>query len=95
MGQDPTVSYIAGTYILSYIPALYVLGLIDFDRVLMINIGLSLEAMYCQIATPFLHFMFCYLITIHFQFGIVGAGFSGVITNLLIFTIQIYILRRH
>ena len=46
MGQNPEVSYVASLYICSYAPTLYILGIIDFDRVLMINLGLAMEAMY-------------------------------------------------
>jgi hypothetical protein len=68
------------------------MGIIDFDRVIMINLDLAMEAMYCQIITPFLHFTICYIVTIHFGFGIIGAGLSGVITNLFIWVLQIYII---
>jgi len=70
MGQNPEVSQIASVYIRNYIPALYILGFIDFDRVLMINLGMAMEAMYCQIVTPFLNFAVCYTITIYFDCGI-------------------------
>jgi len=84
MGQNPEVSEIAGTYICSYVPALYLLGIIDFDRVLMINLGLAMEAMYLQILAPFLHFGLCYTIAITFEGGVVGAALSGTITNTFI-----------
>ena len=61
------------------------LGLGDFDRVLMINLGLAQQAMYCLMITPFLHFFFCYLMTITFKFGLIGAALSGIITNTIVF----------
>ena len=50
------------------------MSIIDFDRVIMINLDLAMEAMYYQIITPFLHFTTCYIATIHFGLGIIGTG---------------------
>lgn len=50
--------------------------------------------MKCQIFSPLIHAVICYSFTILFDFGVVGCGLSGFVTNLIIFALQNYYMQK-
>jgi Na+-driven multidrug efflux pump len=69
----------------SYYPGLIMMSLLDLDRNYLTSFGKSNISMSVQIFSPFIHFVVAYLFTIKLEFGVLGIGFSGFVTNLIIY----------
>lgn len=92
MGQEEVVSAGAGIFVKSMIPALF-LGLQYNTNLRYVqSMNIFLPGMIVTLITAIYHPLWCYIFIIYFGFGLVGAGISMGITQLLNFImICIYI----
>lgn len=79
-------------YLKSYLPPLFLLGLIEIDRLLLTSFLRSDVAFKCQIYSPFLHAFMCWIFTIKLGYGVIGLGIASTITHFTIFAAQRYVI---
>jgi hypothetical protein len=79
-------------YLKSYLPPLFLLGLIEIDRLLLTSFLRSDIAFQCQIYSPFLHGLMAWLFAIKLEYGVIGLGIASTITHLTIFLAQRYVI---
>ena len=94
LGQEKEVAEYARDYACLYLVAMWFIGLISIDRILLINLGKSNYAMYCQVLQPIIHWPICKYLTVTLDYGVIGAGLSGVISNFIILMIQTLLMIR-
>lgn len=92
--MDKEASRQAGLYIMSEVPGIFVMALLDIDRNFMASFENSSLSMICEGASPAIHIMFCYFFIIKFEMGVIGAGLAGFCTNSIGFTIQSYYMKK-
>lgn len=86
--MEETTSKSAGNYLLSQLPAMFILGYLDIDRNFLACFGRTDISMYCQILSPFIHVTFCYTFIIKLNMGVTGCGAAMTCTNLIIYILQ-------
>ena len=93
IGQDEEASYWARVYMWSFYPGLVFMALLDLDRNYLTSFGKSDICMYCQMISPFIHVVVCYVLAIKLEYGVIGIGISGFITNFSVYKLQNYYMR--
>lgn len=83
--QPQDVSNYASIYCLTFLPGLYLMGLIDGQRRFMVVQRMQLEAMFIQVIGILAHIAANYYFVDIKQLGIVGTGLAGGVTNLTVF----------
>jgi Na+-driven multidrug efflux pump len=85
--MDKETSESAGHYLLSQLPAMFLLGYLDVDRNFLACFGRTDVSMYSQFLSPFVHISFCYLFIVKLQLGVMGCGTAMFCTNLVIYIV--------
>ena len=85
LGQDAQVAKYAQTYVLTYLPGLYINGLSDCQRRLLNNFGMNRISFICGIAGMLFHTVWCYVFVVYMDLEIVGTGLANVCTQVIIF----------
>jgi len=66
-GQNEEVAEKSGYFIILYMPAIFLMALIDIDKILLTNLDKTTLAMGCQIFTPIIHLFWIWLIALHLK----------------------------
>jgi len=91
-GQNEIVAEKSGFFILIYIPAIYIMALIDIDKILLTNLDKTNHAMGCQILTPIIHLLWVWLFALHLKMGTSGIALAYFLTNSIIWILQCVII---
>lgn len=83
-GQNSVVAEKSGIFIIQYIPAIYLMALIDIDKILLTNLDKTNHAMACQILTPIIHFFWIWLFALNLKMGTSGIALAYFTTNSII-----------
>ena len=91
-GQNEEVAEKSGFFIILYMPAIFLMALIDIDKILLTNLDKTSLAMGCQIFTPIIHFFWIWLIALHLKWGTSGIALAYFLTNSIIWILQCVII---
>ena len=83
-GQNDIVSEKSGYFVILYIPGIFIMALIDIDKILLTNIEKTSHAMGCQILTPIIHIFWVWLFALNLKMGTSGIALAYFLTNSII-----------
>ena len=82
----------SGYFVILYIPGIYLMALIDIDKIVLENIEKTYHAMACQILTPIIHLFWVWLIALNLKMGTSGIALAYFLTNSIIWVLQCVII---
>ena len=88
-GQDERVSYFAGLYVKCYLPGLFLQVMNDTQRRFLNALGKTVIPLCTQVIGVSLHFLWSWLFVFHFELGVMGTAYAGIITNGTVLTLNI------
>ena len=80
VGQDSKVAEYAQTYVLTYLPGLYLTCLDDLQRKFLNNFKKNKFAFICTCFGALFHGLWCYIFVIRYNWAIVGIGIANLIS---------------
>jgi len=92
LGQNATVSTLCQTYLIAYMPGVYLQGLCDLEKRFMNNIGKNILPMIAFTFATILHPIWVYIFMVKLDLKLYGIGIAGTITNLLTYGMMQYLL---
>jgi multidrug resistance protein, MATE family len=81
LGQDPQVAHYAHLYVNTYLPGLYLLGQFDMLRKFLNCLQKNTVPLKAIAIGQVFHVFWSWLFVIKYEYGVVGTGYAGVISN--------------
>ena len=83
LGQDAAVLAQMQLYITTYLPGLFFYGQADLQRRFLNSMGITAMPLFTQLLSIALHGTWLYLFTQTYDYGIIGIGMAGCLTNFI------------
>lgn len=93
-GIDADVAEITHRYVMSQVPAMFIIGFLTIDINFLVCFGKSDVAMYCQLFQPLVHICFCYLFIVYMNLQTIGGGIAMAVSNLFTYGLMHLVLKR-